>query len=266
MVGVTVGDGASGVLVAGSTGEGTLLAPDQRVALTRAAAAVLPAGGVLLAGASGPTPAALDEDVAALAAAGADAVLVLAPHTYPLSPQELCDLHLEVAERATVPTLAYHIPQLTGSSLTPDTVRELAVHPGIIGMKDSSPDADRRAEFAAATCDVEDFTLVTGHASSLARALDDGVGGAILAIANLRMRAVAALLQAHAAGDGDAVARHQATLARAAEALAGVPGSTPAVLKAALQLQGLLTERWCRPPLRSLDARQLDHVRTALLR
>jgi hypothetical protein len=37
-------------------------------------------------------------------------------------------------------------------------------------------------------------------------------------------------------------------------------------LKAALQLDGVLTERWCRPPLRSVAPGGLDRVRTALLR
>jgi dihydrodipicolinate synthase/N-acetylneuraminate lyase len=40
----------------------------------------------------------------------------------------------------------------------------------------------------------------------------------------------------------------------------------PAVLKAALQLDGLITERWCRPPLRSIPPQRLDQVRTALMR
>jgi hypothetical protein len=40
----------------------------------------------------------------------------------------------------------------------------------------------------------------------------------------------------------------------------------PAALKAALQLDGVLTERWCRPPLRSVAPAGLDRVRTALLR
>jgi hypothetical protein len=39
-----------------------------------------------------------------------------------------------------------------------------------------------------------------------------------------------------------------------------------AVIKAALQLDGVIAERWCRPPLRSVAPARLDHVRTALRR
>ena len=265
LVRTALSDGAVGVLVAGTTGEGALLEPHQRVALTREAVAAADGGGIVLAGASGPTPAAVTADVLALAEAGADAVLVLAPHTYPLSPDELADLHLAVAEAVEVPTLAYHIPQLTGSALTPDALTRMVAHPGVVGIKDSSPDAERRAAFVTALRG-HDAALLTGHAPTAARALDDGADGAILAVGNLRQHTATALLDAHRAEELDAVATHQRSLATLAEALTEVDASMPATLKAALQLQGTLTERWCRPPLRSVDGRRLDRVRTALLR
>jgi 4-hydroxy-tetrahydrodipicolinate synthase len=270
-----VADGANGVVVAGSTGEGALLEPEQRKLLTaRARAAIDGAAGdledartlTMVAGATGSTVAALDADVGRLAAAGADLVLVLAPSLYGLSPEELTDLHVGVAERADVPTLVYHIPQLTGSSLSVEAVAELARHPRIVGMKDSSPDAGRRAAFVEATRGVEDFAVLTGHAPTLLAALRAGVAGSITAVANLRQWEVASL---HAAADAEDLAqadRRQDSLSRLSDAIAGVGASVPAVLKAALQLEGVVTERWCRPPLRSIDPSRLDRVRTALLR
>jgi 4-hydroxy-tetrahydrodipicolinate synthase len=270
-------DGASGVLVAGSTGEGTLLEPDQRVQLTALARRTVDALGgpseatarampAVLAGASGPSARALQDDVARLAEAGADVALGLAPHTYPLSPDELGDLHLEVAEAAPIATFIYHIPQLTGSALTPEVVAELAGHPRIAGMKDSSPDADRRAAFVEATRKVETFQLFTGHAPTLQAALAAGADGSITAIANVRQRQVVALHAAVARGNDDVASEHQAALARLTEALVGLETSMPATLKAALQLEGVIRERWCRPPLRSVAPGRLDHLRSALLR
>lgn len=264
-MGLAHDDGARGVLVAGSTGEGTLLRPEQRATATRTARRALPAGSIVLAGASGATVQDLVEDVVTLADAGADAVLVLAPHTYPLRPDELVDLHATVAEETEVPTLAYHIPQLTGSALTPTAMVELAGHPGVIGCKDSSPDAERRTAFLEAV-DGHPFAVLTGHAPSCRQALEAGAAGAILAIANLRQRRASALHEAVSSGDTAAAARHQDALAATATALASIDASTPAALKAALQLTGSITERWCRPPLRSLTGKQLDRVRTALLR
>ncbi len=273
-------DGASGVLVAGSTGEGTLLEPGQRERLTVLAREALDgvhagtstssgARATLLACASGPTVASLDEDVARLHAAGADAVLVLAPAVQPLHPEEVVELHLGVADRSDAPTLVYHIPQFTNSSLTPEAVASLAHHERIVGMKDSSPDAERRAAFAAAAlrarADGHAFALFTGHAASLRQALLDGADGSITALANVRQRQVVALHTAVAAGDVSESLRLQEALAKAARGIAAVGASTPAVLKAALQLEGVVVERWCRPPLRSVAPPALDRVRSALL-
>lgn len=260
-----IDDRASGVLVCGSTGEGTLLDPEDRAAVTRAARGAMGSDGVLLACASGPSVAALHADVARLAAAGADAVLALAPAIQPLAPEELVDLHLEVAERAEVPTLAYHIPQYTGSALTPDAVRELAAHPRVVGMKDSSPDTERRAAFVAATAELDGFDVLTGHGPSLLAALQAGVSGSITAIANVRQHQVVRLHEAVAAGDTEVAEQLQASLDRASAGIDKVGASVPAVLKAALQLDGVLDERWCAPPLRSVPPGRLDHVRTALL-
>jgi 4-hydroxy-tetrahydrodipicolinate synthase len=263
LVGRALADGATGVLVAGTTGEGSLLEPEQRVALTRAAVAAAD-GATVIAGASGPTIDAVRVDVAGLAAAGAHLVLVLPPAIQPLRPEELADAHLAVADAADVPLLVYHFPQLTGSSLTPDGVRELARHEAIVGMKDSSDDAERRAAFVVAGGD--GFGVLTGHAPSLQAALGAGAAGSITAIANVKQRQVTALHAAVAAGDLVEAARLQARLTAVSAGLGAVGASMPAALKAALQLDGVLTERWCRPPLRSVPAAALDKVRTALLR
>jgi 4-hydroxy-tetrahydrodipicolinate synthase len=268
VVGRAIDEGAAGVLVAGSTGEGALLTPTQRVEAVRVARAA-GAGGdgtLLLAGASAPTVDELVADVTALADAGADEVLVLAPAIYPLRPEEVVACHLDVAERAGVATLVYHFPAITGSWLTPDALREVAGHPNVGGVKDSSPDVQRRAAFVAATRGVPGFRVLTGHAPTLAEALRDGADGSITAVANLRMRQVLALHRAVSQGDGATAASLQAALTATVAALAAVGGSNPAVLKAALQLEGTLEERWCRPPLASVPPSRLDHVRTALLR
>ena len=269
-----IDDRASGVLVAGTTGEGALLEPDQRVALVRCARAALDesaASGagdrpLLVAGACAPTVDGLHADVARLGAAGADLLLVMAPATYPLRNDELVALHLDVAEAADTPTLVYHIPQVTNAWLEPDAVAALAAHERIVGMKDSSPDADRRADFIAVAAATDaPFAVVTGHAPSLLAALRAGATGSILALANVRQRQVVALHEAVAAGENERAAELQERLTRVNEGLGRVGSSLPAALKAALQLEGVITERWCRPPLGSVPPERLDLVRTALL-
>jgi dihydrodipicolinate synthase/N-acetylneuraminate lyase len=118
----------------------------------------------------------------------------------------------------------------------------------------------------AATRDQPGFSVLTGHAPTLAAALRAGADGSILAVSNLRLRQVVALHAAVARGDTDEETRLQEALVRLTRGIGEVGASTPAVLKAALQLDGVLAERWCVPPLASVPPARLDHVRTALLR
>ena len=253
--------GASGVLIAGTTGEGTLLSPADRRAVTAAAVGT---GVPVIAGACGATLEDVHADVARLAGTGAQAVLVLAPSYQPLSPVEVVDVHTAIADRADVPTLVYHIPQFTGSVLTTEAVGALAEHRNIVAIKDSSPDADRRAAFISAGADR--LRLLVGHAPTIGAALRAGAAGSITAIANVRMRQVLALHGAVDVGDDTEVDRLQASITGAEEALRAAPGSMSAAVKAAMQLEGRLDERYCVPPLRSVPGSQLDLVRTALLR
>lgn len=261
LAGSFVATGAAGVVVAGSTGEGALLSPADRRAVT---AAAVDSGVTVIAGASGATVDDLHADVERLAGAGADAVLVLAPSTYPLTSDELVDLHVAVADRAAIPTLAYHIPQFTGSALSAEAVGALAEHRNIVGIKDSSPDADRRVTFVRAAAGR--LAIFVGHTPTSAAALRDGVTGSITALANVRLRRILDLHGAVADDDQPAVDRIQASLTATERALRNVPASMPAAVKAAMQLDGTLDERWCLPPLRSVSGDQLDLVRTALLR
>lgn len=254
-------DGASGVLVAGTTGEGPLLTPEDRREMTRAVAA---SGGLVLACASGATLDDVHRDVASLAGAGAQYVLVLAPNYYTLEPDEQVDAHRAVAERADVPTLVYHIPQLTGSALTPEAVAVLSRHDGIAGMKDSSGDAARQATFVREAAG--GFAVMTGHGVTLATSLRAGAAGSITAIANVRQRHVVALHEAVAAGDDAEADRLQEAITACESGLGAVPGVAAAAIKAALQLEGVIEERWCAPPLRAVEPAHLDHIRTALLR
>ncbi|HEY8415974.1 MAG TPA: dihydrodipicolinate synthase family protein, partial [Thermaerobacter sp.] len=74
------------------------------------------------------------------AEAGAVAVLVWPPFYYRarLEHAALREYFEAVADASPIPVILYNIPQATGVPLTPELVGELAAHPNIIGIKDSS--------------------------------------------------------------------------------------------------------------------------------
>lgn len=254
-------DGADSVLVAGPTGEGPLLTPADRRAVTVAA---VETGVPVIAGASGATLDDVHADIGRLGGAGAGAVLVLAPGTLPLTGEEVVAVHVDAADRAAVPTLVLHAPQLTGAQLTPEHVARLAGHRNIVGLVDASDDDDRRAAFVQRAGDA--LAVLTAWTATAKAARRAGVAGVVLPIANLRGPQVAGLLRDVDDGNEVTAAETQASLAAAEAGLRAVGGSLVAAIKAALQLDGRLDERWCVPPLASVPGNRLDRVRTALLR
>ncbi len=255
--------GAAGVLVAGPVGEGPLLAPADRRALTIAATEATETGGPVLVGVSGATPDDLHADVARIASAGADAVVVLAPGAVPLRGEELVALHLAVADRAEVPTVLGYDPRTTTSPITGDALTRLAAHDRVLGVVDLGGDAAQRRAFLAAGAG---FAVLAADTPTLPASLTAGVTGAVVGIANLRTAQLVELLAASDAGDDTARAQLHASLVACEDGLRGSGRSMPAAIKAALQLEGLIDERWCVPPLDSVPPNRLDRIRTALLR
>jgi dihydrodipicolinate synthase/N-acetylneuraminate lyase len=87
-----------------------------------------------------------------------DAVLVRTPHFYRAQfhrssgPQlEMLTYYRCVADRSPLPVVLYSVPPFTQYELPLEVVAELAQHPNIIGIKDSSGRPERIAELAGAT-------------------------------------------------------------------------------------------------------------------
>ena len=56
-----------------------------------------------------------------------------------------------VADRSPLPVLLYSVPGCTAYDLPVEVVAELAMHPNIVGMKDSSGNVERIAQLVHAT-------------------------------------------------------------------------------------------------------------------
>jgi dihydrodipicolinate synthase/N-acetylneuraminate lyase len=82
-----------------------------------------------------------------------DAVLVRTPTYYSNLMTQAAVLHYfrSVADRSPLPVLLYNIPKFAPYNIPAEVVAELAQHPNIIGIKDSSGSIDRITELIAAT-------------------------------------------------------------------------------------------------------------------
>ena len=146
----------AGMVVLGSTGEAVTLSDEEsREALRTAVGAASPEK-VLIAGV-GRESAKATLEVAELAATlQYDAVLVRTPTYYApqMSVEAVRNFFLSVADRSPLPVVLYNIPKFVPYNIPVPLVRELADHPNIIGMKDSSGDMVRTRALLEATRDV----------------------------------------------------------------------------------------------------------------
>jgi 4-hydroxy-2-oxoglutarate aldolase len=212
--------GVAGFVVLGSTGEVVMLSGDEQREILREAIAAVAPGKIMIAGTGAESIRGTLEMTEAAAEFAYDAALVRTPHYYKsqMTPAVMLNFYRTIADRSPLPVLIYSVPPFTGYDIPTDLVRELADHPNIIGIKESSgsvekiqqmaqetsrarktlPVSVRRAKSNAAlvaiggtTTAVEEktqevgFQILAGAAQKLLPSLQAGAAGGVLAFANV---------------------------------------------------------------------------------
>lgn len=172
-----------------------------------------------------------------IARLGVDAVSAITPWFVPLKQQELIDHYRRVADALTVPLFLYNIPARTGNTLQPETVRTLAAHPNIIGIKDSAGSYDSLRGFMQATADCDGFDVLNGPDSLIHQGFVEGCSAAISGLANVAPEAINAIWARFAAGDIAGSQQAQENVTGLRTALYSI-GFSPAAVKKAVSLLG----------------------------
>jgi 4-hydroxy-2-oxoglutarate aldolase len=253
-----MGTPLSGLVVLGSNGEAPQLEDREADRVVEIVRDAVPPGRPLIAGTGRESTRATVAATLRAAARGVDAVLVRTPSFFKpqLSTEVFVRYFTEVADASPVPVLLYNVTLYTGVNLSPDAVERLAVHPNIVGVKESGSDIGQVAEFVARTPD--DFTVLAGSATTFVHALCAGCDGGILALASLLPGDCAhlrALIEQGRIAEARALQRRLMPLARAVGSTHGVPG-----LKAALDLLGFAGGA-PRPPLQPVLPAVVDTLR-----
>jgi dihydrodipicolinate synthase/N-acetylneuraminate lyase len=237
--------GASGVFVAGTTGEGLLLGVEERMRL--AERFVADAGTLRVAVHAGAQTTA---DATALAGhareAGAAAVAAVGPPFYKLDAEELA-AHFEAVASACAPLpfYLYEIRDRLGYGLDAALVRALRERiPNFTGMKVSNPRMEDVEPYA-----FEGLDLLVGTESLIPDALAAGAVGTVSGLAAALPEAVRRVLDGKETGSW--VGALRARLAR---------HPFQAALKGVLVARGVLADASVRAPLRALSAAEHDEL------
>ena len=135
----------SGLLLLGSTGEAVALDDQESRDVLRVAAEAAAPEKVLIGGVGRESVKATVELAEAAAEFRYDAVLVRTPtyYTSQMSREAVLHYFRSVADRSPLPVMLYNIPRCVPYDIPVDVIAELAAHPNIIGIKDSSGNLSR---------------------------------------------------------------------------------------------------------------------------
>ncbi|PIE35750.1 4-hydroxy-tetrahydrodipicolinate synthase [candidate division KSB3 bacterium] len=168
-------------------------------------------------------------------AAGADAISVLTPYFITPSYDELKEHFLTTASSVKIPVLLYNNVGRTNVDIPPRMIEELSSVDNLVGIKDSSGDMTKMAEYIRLTRGQE-FSVFCGRDTLILANLMYGGKGAVAATAGFAPELAVGIYNAFMEGDYDTARNRQLKLTplRLAFSLA----SFPALMKEALNLIG----------------------------
>ena len=242
--------GVHGLFLLGTTGEATDLPYDIRRELVgRACADVAGRVPVLV----GITDTVMDESLRLAehaAECGADALVAAPPYYFAAGQPELVDYYLNLADRIPLPLFLYNMPAQVKVSISVPTVVELASHPNIIGLKDSSGNIGYFNACRYAMRNNPDFRIFIGPEEAMGEVVLMGAAGGVAGGANLFPRTFVELYDAAVAKDVDRVRSIQERVMHVSSLIYGVGHHNSSFVKGvkcALSLMGICSGNLAAP-------------------
>lgn len=230
--------GVHGICLAGATGEYPHFeTPDRKILIRRAAARLPPACALLVSIGAPSMRLAIELGETALEA-GSRAVLLPMPMFFRYQQEDLEAYCAYISGALRAPCLLYNLPDFT-NGLAPETmVNLLHHHEFIVGIKDSSGQAEHLTTLANARHG-DPWTLLVGDDRLLKQGLQSGWDGGISGVAGFCPELLVALYRSVTAGDPQESARLSGLLDDLIEQLAPFP--TPWGIRVGLAARGIDT-------------------------
>ena len=225
--------GCDGLVISGTTGESPTTTDAEKLILLRAVLEAVGDRARIIAGAGTYDTAHSIALARACAGEGAHGLLVVTPY-YSRPPQAGLFAHFTaVADATPLPVLLYDIPPRSVVPIEFDTLRALAAHPNIVGVKDAKGDLQGGAQLMAET----GLVYYSGDDALNLPWLAMGATGFISVISHLAAGQLRDLLSAFASGDVTTARKINVGIGPLCNAMSRLGGVT--LSKAGLRLQGI---------------------------
>lgn len=184
----------SGYLAIGSNGECVSLSEQEKAKVLETIVANKAPQQKVLAGANAESTKLTIDQCKRVADLGADFASVLTPCYFKkkLTDEAMTRYYLDVADHSPLPIACYNAPGFTGMTISTATLKAIAAHQNIVGIKDTSP--GMIGSYLRATYLFE-FDVFSGTANTLFPAMMMGATGGIVSLANVFPDVCAALYE-----------------------------------------------------------------------
>ena len=201
-----IGGGVSGIFILGTTGEAPSLSYRLRREFIELACECAGGRVPVLAGV---TDTSFIETIALAdfaANAGVKAVVLSTPYYFPAGQTELIRYIGQVVHELSLPLMLYNMPSLTKVWFEIDSLKQLAEHEQIVGVKDSSGDIKYYEQLLSLKQLRPDWTMLIGPEHLTAESVVLGGDGGVNGGANLYPELFVELFRAADSGDQERVA------------------------------------------------------------
>ena len=240
--------GINGLVVAGTTGEGSTLSDEEHREVLAYAVKRINGRVPCIAGTGSNDTAYAIELTKYACSIGCDAMLVVTPYYNKATQKGLVKMFNAIADASTKQIIVYNIPSRTGVNIEPATFVELAKHPRIAAIKEASGNLSKMVEeFALLDGSLD---IYSGNDDQIVPTLSMGGKGVISVLSNIMPKETVAMCDAFFAGDVATAAKMQCKYLPLIQALFCEVNPIP--VKAALAAMGRM-EGVIRLPLTEME-------------
>ena len=255
-----VNSGADSLVLSGTTGESPTTHQPEKDELVTAVVEEVGTEAMIIAGAGSNDTAHATRIAVAAERTGAHGLLVVSPY-YNRPSQEGVYRHIRtVVEATSLPAMIYDIPGRTGVAVGDEILDRFAEHPQIRAVKDATGNVAQGFDRMRRT----GLEYYSGDDNLNLAWLVHGASGVVSVVGHLTAGRYAQMVRAVDSGDLFTARDLSAQLAPVVEAVMG-GGQGAVMVKAALQLQGLIEHRSVRSPLVEATEAEIADLRTAML-
>ena len=254
-----IAEGIDGIVVCGTTGEGSTLTDEEHKAaiefMVKQVAGRVP---VIAGTGSNDTDYAIELTKHACQI-GVDGVLTVTPYYNKATQKGLIKSFTAIADASTVPVILYNVPSRTGVNIAPKTVLELSKHPNINAIKEASGDISQIAEIAHLCGD--NINIYSGNDDQVVPIMSLGGKGCISVLSNLLPKEASEMCRLFREGNVKTAAEMQLKYIPLINALFSEVNPIP--VKAAMAKMGFC-EDYLRLPLTPMEDAARENLYTQM--